>query len=111
MNLASIGMRIKRARLDRGFSQAEAALRIGISRSFLATVERGESGVSTRVLAKIAEAFGVSMSWFAVTKVLDGRLMRSAAFAGDLDVDVRHGRFSFHSGPARSDQNKEAHLV
>lgn len=77
MSLASTGMRIRSARLERGLSQAEAAQRIGISRSFLATVERGESGVSTRVLTKIAETFEISMTWFAEVKGLDGRLMRS----------------------------------
>jgi transcriptional regulator with XRE-family HTH domain len=71
-------MRIKRARIDKGLSQAEAAKRIGISRSFLATVERGESGVSTRVLAKCAEAFDIPMSWFAHARNKDSRVMRRA---------------------------------
>jgi transcriptional regulator with XRE-family HTH domain len=76
MGLASIGMRIRRVRIDQGLSQAAAARRIGISRSFLATVERGESGVSTRVLAKFADAFGIPMSWFASAKNPDSRVMR-----------------------------------
>lgn len=78
MELASTGMRIKRARLAQGQSQAEAARRIGISRSFLATVERGESGVSTKVLAKLADAFGIPMSGFAAARDPQNRVIRKA---------------------------------
>lgn len=76
LGLASTGMRIKRARIERGQSQAEAARRIGISRSFLATVERGESGVSTKVLARLADAFGIPMSGFAIAADPHNRVMR-----------------------------------
>lgn len=78
VELASTGMRIKRARLEHGQSQAEAARRIGISRSFLATVERGESGVSTKVLARMADAFGIPMSGFAANRDPHERVMRRA---------------------------------
>lgn len=78
VELASTGMRIKRARLEHGQSQAEAAHRIGISRSFLATVERGESGVSTKVLARMADAFSIPMSGFAAAGDAPDRIMRKA---------------------------------
>jgi transcriptional regulator with XRE-family HTH domain len=78
IELASTGMRIRRARIEHRLSQEEAARRIGISRSFLSTVERGESGVSTKVLAKMADAFGIPMSGFAGSTDPQNRVMRVA---------------------------------
>lgn len=62
--LARTGARIRAARLRAGLSQSGAALRIGVSRSFLSTVERGRSGVSVRVLSDMADAFGIPMGEF-----------------------------------------------
>ena len=64
-DLARTGARIRAARLQAGLSQSEAARRAGISRSFLSTVERGQSGVSVRVLAEMADVFGIPMGEFA----------------------------------------------
>ena len=76
IELSSTGMRIRRARLGKGLSQQMASERIGISRSFLASVERGESGVSVNTLAKMADVFGIPMSQFAADTPLQGRVMR-----------------------------------
>lgn len=62
--LARTGARIRTARLNAGLSQSDAALRIGVSRSFLSTVERGQSGVSVRVLSTMADVFGIPMGEF-----------------------------------------------
>ncbi len=75
--LASTGARIKRARLGKGLSQAEAAEQIGISRSFLAAVERGESGVSIQTLSRMADVFSIPMSKFAVAVDPARRVMRA----------------------------------
>lgn len=64
-DLARTGARIRAARLHAGLSQSETARRTGISRSFLSTVERGQSGVSVRVLAELADVFGIPMGEFA----------------------------------------------
>jgi transcriptional regulator with XRE-family HTH domain len=74
--LASTGAKIKRARLENGLSQAQAALKIGVSRSFIASVERGESGVSNQTLAKLADAFSIPMSKFAGQLNSIGRIIR-----------------------------------
>ena len=76
--LASTGMRLKRARLEMGLSQADAAAKIGISRSYLAAVERGESNVSVQTLSRMADAFSIPMSKFAATGDPAGRVMRRA---------------------------------
>ena len=62
--LARTGARIRAARLKAGLSQSEAAQRIGVSRSFLSTVERGQSGVSVHVLAAMADVFHIPMGEF-----------------------------------------------
>lgn len=64
VELARTGARIRAARLKSGLSQSEAARRIGVSRSFLSTVERGQSGVSVHVLAAMADVFGIPMGEF-----------------------------------------------
>jgi transcriptional regulator with XRE-family HTH domain len=64
VELARTGARIRAARLKAGLSQSEAAGRVGISRSFLSTVERGQSGVSVHVLSAMADVFGIPMGEF-----------------------------------------------
>jgi transcriptional regulator with XRE-family HTH domain len=64
VELARTGARIRTARLAAGLSQSEAARRIGVSRSFLSTVERGQSGVSAHVLSAMADVFGIPMGEF-----------------------------------------------
>jgi transcriptional regulator with XRE-family HTH domain len=76
-DLAVTGARIKGARLARGLTQAAAAAKIGISRSFLATVERGESGVSVQTFARMADVFDIPMSSFAGAVDSTRRIMRA----------------------------------
>jgi transcriptional regulator with XRE-family HTH domain len=76
-DLAVTGARIKGARLARNLTQAAAAAKIGISRSFLATVERGESGVSVQTFARMADVFDIPMSSFAGAVDATRRIMRA----------------------------------
>jgi transcriptional regulator with XRE-family HTH domain len=76
-DLVVTGARIKGARLARGFTQAAAAAKIGISRSFLATVEQGESGVSVQTLARMSDVFDIPMSSFAGAVDPTRRIMRA----------------------------------
>lgn len=77
-DFAVTGARIKGARLARGLTQAAASAKIGISRSFLATVERGESGVSVQTFARMADVFDIPMSSFAGAVDSTRRIMRAA---------------------------------
>jgi transcriptional regulator with XRE-family HTH domain len=73
-----LGMRIRATRRERGLSDLEAARRIGISRSFLGTIERGESGASPHVMARIADALNMPQSAFSIpTERSDGSVMRA----------------------------------
>ena len=60
-----LGALIRAARLKANLSQEAAAAKVGVSRSFIATAEQGRSGVSVRILAAMADAFGVHMGYFA----------------------------------------------
>jgi transcriptional regulator with XRE-family HTH domain len=60
-----IGQRIKQAREDAGFTQAELADRIGVATAqSISRYERGETEVSAKRLRRIAEATGKHMSFF-----------------------------------------------
>jgi transcriptional regulator with XRE-family HTH domain len=58
-------MRIRTARRNRQLSLAEAARAAGISASFLASVERGVSGVSVQTLNRLADVLNMPPSAFA----------------------------------------------
>jgi DNA-binding transcriptional MerR regulator/mannose-6-phosphate isomerase-like protein (cupin superfamily) len=58
------GTTIAGARRRRGLSVTQAARLIGVEPDYLRSVERGESGVSTRVVARMADAYLVPMAAF-----------------------------------------------
>jgi len=58
--LISVGRRIAKARMDKGYSQAMLAEKANISISHLSNVERGRKSLSAEVLLRIAEALQVS---------------------------------------------------
>ena len=55
-------MRIRKLRLQQGFSQEGFADKCGVHRTFMGTVERGESNLSFQNIAKVAGTLGVSLS-------------------------------------------------
>lgn len=59
-----VGMRIKDLRDREGVSQENLALRIGMDRSHLASIETGRRNVTLLNLAKIARGFGISLADF-----------------------------------------------
>lgn len=71
------GATIRKARRERGLTVKQAAGRIGISPSFLSSVERGETGVSTQIVARIADAFLIPMSGLARFRAHDTKVVRS----------------------------------
>ncbi|HEV7771934.1 MAG TPA: MerR family transcriptional regulator [Conexibacter sp.] len=83
------GAAIRHARRDRGLTVREAAARIGVSPSFLSSIERGETGVSTHIVARIADAFLTPMSGLAHFRARDPMVVRSDERArGVLSGDV-----------------------
>jgi transcriptional regulator with XRE-family HTH domain len=60
--LRALGQRIRELRIDRGYSQEGFADKCGVHRTFMGTVERGESNLSFQNIAKVATNLGVSLS-------------------------------------------------
>ena len=60
--LKALGLRIRELRLAQGYSQESFADKCGVHRTFMGTVERGESNLSFQNIAKVAATLGVSLS-------------------------------------------------
>lgn len=60
--LRVLGQRIRELRSGKGYSQEAFADLCGVHRTFMGTVERGESNLSFTNLAKISTALGITLS-------------------------------------------------
>ena len=61
-----IGNRLKRLRLEKGFTQKELAIRVkgGLDYTYIGKIERGEQLPSLKILIKISEALSVPLGYF-----------------------------------------------
>ena len=57
-----LGRKVRKLRLQRGWTQVEMAEKLGLDRSYLADVERGKRNISVLNLELIAEGLGLSVS-------------------------------------------------
>jgi len=62
MSVAELGARLRQARDERGESQQEVARNSGLSRNFIAQIERGESVPTVVTLARIAAALATTVA-------------------------------------------------
>lgn len=60
--LKALGTAIRSLRLDLGYSQESFADEVGIDRSYLGGIERGEHNVALMNLVRISKALKLSMS-------------------------------------------------
>jgi transcriptional regulator with XRE-family HTH domain len=60
--LKALGQRIRELRTVQGYSQEAFADKCGVHRTFMGTVERGESNLSFQNIFKVAATLGVSLS-------------------------------------------------
>lgn len=60
--LRKLGNRIRKLRLERGWSQESFAFEVDLARSYIGGVERGERNLSFINVARIAGALNVSIS-------------------------------------------------
>lgn len=60
----SLGARCRSIRQSNGWSQEELALRAGLHRTYIGSVERGERNVSLVNLQRLADAFGMTLHEF-----------------------------------------------
>lgn len=59
-----VGKRIQKLRTNKGISMSELANRIGVSRSLISQVEKGDAYPSLQTLEKIVDALDVSLGQF-----------------------------------------------
>ncbi len=60
--LKALGQRIRELRTEQGYSQEGFADKCGVHRTFMGTIERGESNLSFQNIAKVATTLGVTLS-------------------------------------------------
>jgi transcriptional regulator with XRE-family HTH domain len=60
--LSALGQRVRELRQAKGYSQESFADKCGVHRTFMGTIERGESNLSFQNIVKVAEALGVSLA-------------------------------------------------
>ena len=56
------GRRLRELRRKQGWTQAQLAKHLGLDRSYLGDVERGERNISAAKLEVIARGFGISLA-------------------------------------------------
>ncbi len=56
------GRKVRKLRVQRGWTQVDMAEKLGLDRSYLADVERGKRNISILNLDVIAKGFGLSLS-------------------------------------------------
>jgi transcriptional regulator with XRE-family HTH domain len=56
------GRLVRRLRSERGFSQEAFAFRVGIHRTYMGDIERGEKNVTIKTADKIARALGLTLA-------------------------------------------------
>ncbi len=57
-----LGYRVRELRTKRGYSQEAFADHCGVHRTFMGTIERGETNLSFKNLAKLSAALGITLS-------------------------------------------------
>jgi len=60
-NLVKLGLQIRNLRKTKGFSQENFAAEIGLDRSYMGGVERGERNIAALNLIKIAKTLNVEV--------------------------------------------------
>jgi transcriptional regulator with XRE-family HTH domain len=60
--LRALGKRVRIARVTAEWSQAELAVRAGMSRNFISSIERGAHGVDVLRLLRLADALHVALT-------------------------------------------------
>jgi transcriptional regulator with XRE-family HTH domain len=71
--LIALGQRVRELRTKLGFSQEAFADHCGVHRTFIGTIERGETNLSFQNLAKMAQGLGIT-----VAKLVAGIEQRAA---------------------------------
>jgi len=68
-----LGKAVRRLRTERGYSQESFADAIGVHRTFMGAVERGETNISLDNIVRIAKGLRLSLAEFFAEVEKDGR--------------------------------------
>jgi len=60
--LEEFGLRLRKLRKERGYSQEGFALECGLDRSYVGAIERGERNLSLRNIKTMAKRLGITLS-------------------------------------------------
>jgi transcriptional regulator with XRE-family HTH domain len=58
----TLARNLRQLRAERGLSQEELGDLVGLHRTYIGSVERGERNISIDNIARLAEAFGIKLS-------------------------------------------------
>ena len=83
----ALGERVRQLRLKRGYSQEHFADQCGVHRTFMGTIERGETNISFHNLAKIASGLNVTLSM-----LLSGVERQADKMAKEIEKTKSHSR-------------------
>ena len=83
--LKVLGLRIRDLRRAQGFSQEAFADKCGVHRTFMGTIERGESNLSFSNLLKVASTLGISLA--TLLEGVDQNMERGESEAATNEVD------------------------
>jgi len=73
-----IGERLKKARLEKGFTQEKLAEELDVSITFLSRIERGNSHINLKRLSQLCSVLGVSEG-----EILNGTSSNSTSYLSD----------------------------
>ncbi|MBN1344049.1 MAG: helix-turn-helix transcriptional regulator [Phycisphaerae bacterium] len=59
---AAFGLQLRHLRQTRGWSQERLAAEVGLDRSYVGSVERGERNISLENIARFAKALGLDLT-------------------------------------------------
>lgn len=68
MDLSQLGQRLQQARKKQGLTQADSAKIIGVARTTIIAIEKGERQIKASELLKLSEAYGLQVSDFVHSK-------------------------------------------
>src|SRR5947207_11082302 len=95
----TIGERLKRLRLERGFSQRELAAP-GVSYAYISRIEAGTGQPSVKALRRLATKLGVTADYLETGSDLDPEDARELRLS-DLELAIRLGEQEGSEGPLR----------
>ena len=104
--MSRVGERIKRRRLEIGWTQDQLCTKVGLSKSFLSELENGKRSVSASNLLDIARTLSVSLDYL-MTGTASGEQAAAVAIPASLVKFAAEGRLSLRQTLMLLDMQKQ----